>query len=72
MAAAAAAAVLERGERRLSKAEVLDRARVYIESLEREHMRLTAEKRELEMLWDAHAASIKRKEEREQERGARC
>ncbi|KXX72838.1 Allergen Fus c 3 [Madurella mycetomatis] len=69
MAAAAVTADLERGERRMSKAEVLDRARLYIESLEREHRRLVAEKRELRMLWDEHAASIKKKETREQDQG---
>ncbi|KAK4134459.1 hypothetical protein BT67DRAFT_433956 [Trichocladium antarcticum] len=42
------------GERRVSKAEVLDRARLYIQALEREHMRLVAERRELDLLWGEH------------------
>jgi hypothetical protein len=39
-------------QRRLSKGEVLDRARMYIQSLEREHRRLVAERRELDFLWE--------------------
>jgi hypothetical protein len=39
-------------QRRLSKGEVLDRARTYIQSLEREHRRLVAERRELDFLWE--------------------
>ncbi|KAL1840268.1 hypothetical protein VTJ49DRAFT_646 [Mycothermus thermophilus] len=37
--------------RRISKGEVLDRARRYIQLLEREHRRLVAERRELELMW---------------------
>jgi hypothetical protein len=37
-------------KRRVSKGEVLDRARRYIRALEREHRRLVAERRELELL----------------------
>lgn len=39
-------------QRRVSKGEVLDRARMYIQSLEREHQRLVAERRELDFLWE--------------------
>ncbi|GAB1319370.1 hypothetical protein MFIFM68171_09580 [Madurella fahalii] len=45
------------GERRVRKAEVLDRARLYIESLEREHRRLVAERRLLQVLWDRRAGN---------------
>lgn len=38
--------------RRVSKGEVLDRARTYIQALEREHERLVAERRELDLLWE--------------------
>ncbi|EGS21717.1 uncharacterized protein CTHT_0035840 [Thermochaetoides thermophila DSM 1495] len=48
-------ALVEKGcDRRVSKAEVLDRARLYIQALEREHRRLMAERRELELLWEEH------------------
>ncbi|KAK4150781.1 hypothetical protein C8A00DRAFT_36608 [Chaetomidium leptoderma] len=39
-------------QRRVSKGEVLERARVYILSLEREHRRLVTERRELDLLWE--------------------
>ncbi|KAL2264114.1 hypothetical protein VTK26DRAFT_1983 [Humicola hyalothermophila] len=42
----------EQRRARVSKAEVLDRARRYIEALEREHRRLVAERRELDRLWE--------------------
>ncbi|KAK3307438.1 uncharacterized protein B0T15DRAFT_492915 [Chaetomium strumarium] len=40
------------GERRVSKGEVLERARLYIQALEQRHRRLVAEKMELELLWE--------------------
>ncbi|KAJ4289390.1 hypothetical protein N0V88_006870 [Collariella sp. IMI 366227] len=43
---------LEKGDRRVSKGEVLDRARMYIQALEREHRRLVAERRELDLMWE--------------------
>ena len=43
--------MLERDDRRVSKGEVLDRARMYIRALEREHQKLVAERRELDLLW---------------------
>jgi hypothetical protein len=65
--AVAAAVVEERGERRVSKAEVLDRARLYIEALEREHMRLGAERRELDLMWGEYCR--REEEERGERRG---
>ncbi|KAK0726458.1 hypothetical protein B0T21DRAFT_413788 [Apiosordaria backusii] len=44
---------LER-ERKVSKAEVLDRARLYIQTLENEHVRLQREKEELRGLWEGY------------------
>ncbi|KAK3898903.1 hypothetical protein C8A05DRAFT_18582, partial [Staphylotrichum tortipilum] len=43
-------------EKRVSKGEVLDRARVYIQALEREHKRLVAERRELDLRWEGAGA----------------
>lgn len=42
-------------QRRVSKGEVLDRARQYIQALEREHRRLVAQRRELEVEWEMKA-----------------
>ncbi|KAK4640846.1 hypothetical protein QC761_607160 [Podospora bellae-mahoneyi] len=44
---------LER-ERKVSKAEVLDRARLYIQRLESEHVRLQREREELRGLWEGY------------------
>ncbi|KAK4176983.1 hypothetical protein QBC36DRAFT_237753 [Triangularia setosa] len=44
---------LER-ERKVSKAEVLDRARLYIQTLENEHVRLQQEREELRGLWEGY------------------
>ncbi|KAK4196562.1 hypothetical protein QBC40DRAFT_287013 [Triangularia verruculosa] len=44
---------LER-ERKVSKAEVLDRARLYIQTLENEHVRLQREREGLRGLWEAY------------------
>ncbi|KAK0654330.1 hypothetical protein QBC41DRAFT_287983 [Cercophora samala] len=44
---------LER-ERKVSKAEVLDRARLYIQTLESEHERLKREREELRGLWEGY------------------
>ena len=44
-------------ERRVSKSEVLDRARQYIQTLESEHRKLAAEKRQLRRMWDAYGKS---------------
>lgn len=41
-------------ERRVSKSEVLDRARWYIQTLENEHKRLAAEKKQLRKIWDEY------------------
>lgn len=41
-------------ERKVSKSEVLDRARMYIQSLENEHRRLVAEQKELLQRWDEY------------------
>ena len=46
-----ASLMLEQDDRRVSKGEVLDRARMYIRALEREHRKLVAERRELDLLW---------------------
>ncbi|KAM7195769.1 hypothetical protein V8F20_007339, partial [Naviculisporaceae sp. PSN 640] len=44
-------------ERKVSKSEVLDRARMYIQSLENEHRRLVAERKELLQRWDEYGRS---------------
>lgn len=41
-------------ERRVSKSEVLDRARLYIQTLENEHKRLATEKKQLRKMWDEY------------------
>ncbi|KAJ4399608.1 hypothetical protein N0V85_005969 [Neurospora sp. IMI 360204] len=41
-------------ERRVSKSEVLDRARLYIQTLENEHKRLSAERKQLRKMWDEY------------------
>ncbi|KAL0472121.1 hypothetical protein QR685DRAFT_226636 [Neurospora intermedia] len=41
-------------ERRVSKSEVLDRARMYIQTLENEHKRLAAERKQLRKIWDEY------------------
>ncbi|KAK3400316.1 hypothetical protein B0T20DRAFT_496757 [Sordaria brevicollis] len=41
-------------ERRVSKSEVLDRARLYIQTLESEHKRLAAERKQLRKMWDEY------------------
>ncbi|KAK3955760.1 hypothetical protein QBC32DRAFT_229051 [Pseudoneurospora amorphoporcata] len=41
-------------ERRVSKSEILDRARLYIQTLENEHKRLAAEKQHLSKMWDEY------------------
>ena len=43
----------QRRERAVSKAEVLERAKSYIKSLEDEHERLVAERDELLRVWEA-------------------
>lgn len=48
--------VLEK-ERRVSKSEVLDRARLYIQTLENEHKRLAAERKQLRKMWDEYGSS---------------
>ena len=46
-----ASLMLEGEDGRVSKGEVVDRARMYIRALEREHRKLVAERRELDLLW---------------------
>lgn len=46
--------ILPEKERRVSKSEVLDRARLYIQALENEHKRLAAERKQLRKVWDEY------------------
>ncbi|KAM7198792.1 hypothetical protein V8F33_004806 [Rhypophila sp. PSN 637] len=45
-------------ERKVSKSEVLDRARMYIQSLENQHERLLAERKELLQVWEEYGRSV--------------